>query len=233
MNFFSAKITSFNWLSRKNRKPKLVQKKQDTPQIRVSKSTTDTLKNGRRYFKSNGSFTINEKAMKKLGLLSGDKVVIGVDPSSRKVAFKKSGEDGYTLSGKADKEAGLTTMDVRGTHAKSTVKFPATGEYLDLIGDAFNVELSDCEIDGDTVIITCPDVEEKVEISSSTTAKIGRPRKYKPSNVRVSDNEERLFNLAIDYAKENDTSFEKAFCSVIKTEEGSKLYLDVRDDTNP
>lgn len=227
MKFFGAKISNFKWLSRKSYQPDAFDGfSGEEPGIRVSKTITGITKGGRDRYA--GTFTINKEAMKELNLVAGDKIIIGVDTCGRKVAFKKTGDEGYTLSGTGDKKAGLTTAGVRGQQVKSTVKFQATKDYLDLVNKAFYVNLSDCEVEGDTVIIPCPRVEQNEE-PAPTPKKIGRPRKYNPSDVQVSDNEGQLFKLAMEYAKENDTSFEKAFSHVIKTEVGSKLYLDIQE----
>lgn len=62
-----------------------------------------------------------------------------------------------------------------------------------------------------------------------TTNKVGRPRKYKPQVPTISKEEEMLFNMAFNLAKKEGCSFEKAFASIIKTQEGKILYEEIKE----
>jgi hypothetical protein len=55
-------------------------------------------------------------------------------------------------------------------------------------------------------------------------SKVGRPRKYKPAPVAVTEAETRLFKMAIAHAQRAGCNFEQAFVQVIDTEAGAPLY---------
>ena len=70
---------------------------------------------------------------------------------------------------------------------------------------------------------------DRMRRQARDTAKRGRPRKHKPTNVRVSKAETRLFEMAAAHAIKSGTSFEMAFVKVIDTPEGAPLYREIRE----
>lgn len=59
-------------------------------------------------------------------------------------------------------------------------------------------------------------------------ARGGRPRKYMPGQVELSKAEDELSRRAMERAKAENMSFERAFVKEIDTPEGAELYRQTR-----
>jgi hypothetical protein len=102
-----------------------------------------------------GSVTLYEPVMKKMGWVAGDRVRIGVDLAGRRIALQRCLSGGYALSPCPNKDFD-STKDLIGKMVRSRTKFKVEDgdDFAALANESVNIFMDDCVFDDGAVIFT-------------------------------------------------------------------------------